>query len=674
MSGTKNMFLQVDKNSSVSKDRFYPWFAVATSCLFTALIIAHSLRQGRLSLPVSYDDVIYFIDAADRLQTLYDNGVGSCFASLFHNPSHAPVATFVYFVGFAVFGINDWAPCLVNVVWVAVLLFFVKLLLQDLPHWAYVTIAVTVLAWPLAGEIVVQCRPDIFTSLLTVMGCTLMFRSSFLQASTSHVAICAALFGAALVAKPSISPLTLAIYCASLLMSIITDRHPLFDRAYLGKRLRRVAQYVAVTTIIALPYFAFAWRDTYDYIYLVLIGQKDVWAIRLGMFDTAGYYLWGPGGWVMMGYWFWITIFLVAVATVLCLAVKRSTNRQIVGLFIVFLFAYALVSIPSTKSAFLGVIVTTFFLSFYVMACGSIVGLLIRLGHYGRWVAVGFGGALLLTSAAVVDWPWSNQIPSSHLEAARHYDIIRHVGDYLESRSDDFADEITFFPVISDYLNPQIMQFELQKRRVKFESSSYLPTMTAQRAALANADHVILFDEDDPEIIQYLPGASLYSQVRPLVVGDPAFKKDLEFLKADGIHKISIYTRKHSLHASPFAKMHPIAGFMPIEGPYPQWNLPLVRWAQGSSARAVFSTDPSGAGRLTMRARSDVAGQSIEVKCDGEPAGTCDLAPGVFVSCSLPVSIMHPSTNIELRFSKSGSQGDPMHSVLFSELRLDPES
>ena len=198
--------------------------------------------------------------------------------------------------------------------------------------------------------------------------------------------------------------------------------------------------------------------------------------------------------------------------------------------------------------------------------------------------------------------------------------------------------------------------------------------MTAQRAALANADHVILFDEDDPEIIQYLPGASLYSQVRPLVVGDPAFKKDLEFLKADGIHKISIYTRKHSLHASPFAKMHPIAGFMPIEGPYPQWNLPLVRWAQGTSARALFLTDTSGAGRLTMRARSDIAGQSIEIKSDGEPAGTCDLAPGVFVSCSLPVSIMHPSTNIELRFSKSGSQGDPMHSVLFSELRLDPES
>src|SRR5262249_24782087 len=228
-------------------------------------------------------------------------------------------------------------PYLVNVVWVVVLLFFVKYLLQDLPRWAYVTIAISMLAWPLAGEIVIQCRPDIFTSLLTVMGCTLMFRSPFLQATTSQVIIVGALFGAALVAKPSISPLTLVIYCSSLLISVLADGNPLFDRVFLGKRMRRVAQYVAVTTLIALPYFAFAWRDTYNYIYLALIEQKEVWAVHLSTFDAAGYYLWGPGGWVMMGYWFWITVFLAAVDVLISLAVKRSINWQIVGLFIVFL-------------------------------------------------------------------------------------------------------------------------------------------------------------------------------------------------------------------------------------------------------------------------------------------------------------------------------------------------
>jgi hypothetical protein len=509
-----------------------------------------------------------------------------------------------------------------------------------------------------------------FTSVLTVMGCTLMFRAPFLQASTRHVAIVAALFGAALIAKPSISPLTLAIYCASLFMSVMTDGHPLFDRVFLGKRMRRVGQYFVVTTLIALPYFAFAWRDTYNYIYLVLVAEKELWAIHLGMFDAAAYYLWGTGGQLMMGSWFWITIFLVAVATVLYLAVKRSIKRQTLGLFTVFLFAYTVISINTTKSPFLGVIVPTFFLAFYVMACGSIIGLLLRLGHYGPWAAVGFAGALLLTSAAAFDWPWANVIPSSHLEAVRRYDIIRHVGDYLEAHSDDYAEEIIYFPVISDHLNPQTLLLELQKRRMKFETVRSLSPSNAGWTALANADLVILFDEDDPEVLWRLPGARLYSQVRPLVVNNPDFKKDLVIPTADGIHEISIYTRKHSLHPHPFAKMRPIAGFMPIEGPYPQWNLPLVRWAQRYAARALFSMETSGAGRLTMRARSDIAGQSIEVKIDGEPAGTCDLAPGVFVSCSLPVNIMHPSTHIEFRFSKSGAQEDAMHSVLFSELRL----
>jgi hypothetical protein len=676
MSGA-DMLFEVDKKSNMPKDRLYLWFAVATSCLFTALIITHSLRQGRLSLPASYDDVIYFIDAADRLQTLYDNGVGSCFASLFHNPSHAPLATFLYFVGFAVFGIHDWAPCLVNVVWVAVLLIFVKLLLQDLPRWADVTIALTVLAWPLAGEIVVQCRPDIFTSLLTVMGCALMFRSPFLQAPTSHVAIGAALFGAALVAKPSISPLTLVIYCASLLISIITDGHPLFDRVYLSNRLRRVAQYFAVTTITALPYFAFAWRDTYDYIYLVLIGQKERWAVNLDMFDAAGYYLWGPGGGAMMGHWFWITIFLVAVAALLSLARQRSINQQTVGLFVVFLFAYAVVSINTTKTAYLGVIVSTFFLAFYVMACGSIIRLLLRLGHYGRWAAVGLVSVLLLTSATAFVWPSYNyKNPSSHLEAGGYFEILRRAGDYFELHSQNYAEDIIVFPVISWYFNPNTLRFEFQKRGLRMNGGlSFLGSLNAQTTALATADHVILFDEDDPEILRYIPGASLYNQVRPLVVGDPAFKKDLVLQSADETHSISIYSRKRSLHPHPFAKMHPIAGFLPIEGPFPQWKLPLVRWAQGSSARALFLTDTSGAGQLTMRARSSLAGQSIEVKIDGEDAGNCDLAvPNVFINCSLPVKLMRPATHIELRFSKSGSQEDGMRSVLFSKLQLDPES
>src|SRR5206468_231559 len=146
------------------------------------------------------------------------------------------------------------------------------------------------------------------------------------QASTRQVIIVGALFGAALIAKPSISPLTLVVYCASLLISVIADGYPLFDRVFLGKRIWRIVQYFAATTLVALPYFAFAWRDTYDYICLVLITQKEVWAVRLGMFDAAGYYLWGPGGWVMIGNWFWITLFLIAVATVLHLAVKRSIN------------------------------------------------------------------------------------------------------------------------------------------------------------------------------------------------------------------------------------------------------------------------------------------------------------------------------------------------------------
>jgi hypothetical protein len=144
------------------------------------------------------------------------------------------------------------------------------------------------------------------------------------------------------------------------------------------------------------------------------------------------------------------------------------------------------------------------------------------------------------------------------------------------------------------------------------------------------------------------------------------------FPPRDGDYNISIYAWMRPGYRKPFRDLRAISGFLPIEGPYPKWDLPLVRWARGSSARAQMKTSWSGTGRLMMRARSPLAGQSINVLLNGQAIRTCDLAePNVFADCSLPATISS-SPVVDLLFAKSGSEADWLHSVLFADLWLEP--
>jgi uncharacterized membrane protein SirB2 len=532
------------------RSRFVPWFIVSASFIFTALIIVHSLHQGKLAVPATYDDVGYFSDAVERLQILYDHGIGSCLANLFQAPPHAPIATLLAFVGFALFGITDWAPAVMNGIWVALILIFVRALVWDVPRWAYAAIAVSVLSWPLTGSIVVESRPDLFASLLTVMGSTLIFRSRPLQASTRHVTIVAALFGAALVAKPSISPVTLAICCASLFIAIAveaSETHHL-NRNLRGEAAWLCAKFFAIVALITLPYYVFAWRHVYSYIYMTVVTQKDIWGARLDALDTVGYYLWGAGGRPMMGPWLSITIFVVIADFALYLLTKRSINRRRIGLYTVFTLAYILVTLPQVKSPYLGVIVPTFLLSFYAMACGSIIGSILHLGRYGRAGAISFAAILLIISAAAFNWPWWWGTASSHFEATQRFEIIRKIGDYLEFHVHGDPRRMVIFSHKTTFLNEPILGFELQKRRLQ-EVRIVGPNVNnlgELHSSIATADYAVLFDEHDPEILQWTPGSALGSQIRAFVIDDPAFQKDLTVPAADGHHVISVYARKNS--------------------------------------------------------------------------------------------------------------------------------
>lgn len=363
-----------------------------------------------------------------------------------------------------------------------------------------------------------------------------------------HVTMVAALFGAALIAKPSISPVTLTICCASLFIAIAieaSETHQL-NQNLLGKAAWLCAKFFVTIALITLPYYLLAWRHIYSYVYSTLVTQKDIWAVRLDPLDTAGYYLWGAGGRPMIGPWLSITIFLIIADFAFYLLTKRSLNRRQIGLYTVFIVAYIFVTLPQVKSPYLGVIVPTFLLTFYVMACGGIIGSILRLRRYGKAGAIGFATVLLISSAAIFHWPWWWGTPRNHFEAAQRFEIIRKIGDYLEFHVHDDPKQLVIFSHKTTFFNEPILGFELQRRRLREVRVVGLNVnnLGELQSFVATADYAVLFDEDDPEILRWTPGSALGSQMRAFVVNDPTFQKGLTVPTADGDHVITIYARK----------------------------------------------------------------------------------------------------------------------------------
>src|SRR5262249_33210975 len=145
----------------------------------------------------------------------------------------------------------------------------------------------------------------------------------------------------------------------------------------------------------------------------------------------------------------------------------RPADGGRLGLIIVFLAAYALVSIPALKTPFLGVIVPVFCMTFYVLACGGIVRSLMQLGNSTRWVVAGFAAALVATSAMVFRWTWAPLQIGDQATATRRHEIIRKLGQFVETDADPHIEGLIFLPVISQFINASTLQFELQKRGLK---------------------------------------------------------------------------------------------------------------------------------------------------------------------------------------------------------------
>lgn len=496
------------------------WIVAATlSILFAAFQIQSSFHSGALSLPVTYDDVGYFNDALARLDVLYRDGGRAFLHGFWANPPHAPLQTLLALIGFGLFGPQRWAADAMNALPLALVVrVFLGFACRALPPSTASILAAALLAFPMFGLLMLEFRPDALCALLTAAGAlTIAADPRWREGDRKTVIIATALFVGALLAKPTLAPVAVAIYGVAVVSVIILQSSSRTD-AWRIARMALVSGGIGV--LVVLPYYAAVFQRLYDYITVNAFGsQAGIWAKNSATPDPAIYYLTGPGGKVAIG-----TPFLALAVALLAIGAPMWIRRWRISVCVAALsfVAYASVTVPSMKSPFLGLVVPSFVLCITAILAVLLVGKLPA--------RTSTAAALMLLAFAVLTWrPVSLRLFGGSVPAtqAQHFTrIYDQTADALAAIP-DLGQRRLYVPVIAQYLNPDNIEFELRRRGLPapaMENLFFNANISAHRAAIDRAGMVVLFSDDSTLPLPWPASTSIRKEINEAVAATGAFE------------------------------------------------------------------------------------------------------------------------------------------------------
>jgi hypothetical protein len=521
------------------------WLTVAI--LFSVVQIQHSLNRGQLSLPPSYDDVSYFNDALDRLNVFYEKGSGDLFFDYVKNPPHSSISTSLAFIGFLIFGIQDWVPALMNFVVIFAVLLFVDYLGTGLSYGWKIFVSSSSLIWLLMGHAVIEFRPDIFCGLITAMSVILIVEKPWLKISRVRQKVIGALVGLALLIKPVIFPVTLLLIFVAIFLRVLTDRFVLKIAKDLKNILLDSKVFVVYIIFFSAPYFIFGWKDTIEYIYQnQFVDLEKVWGMHaLPFVERINYYVMGEGGLMMLknDLYAWLWIFIIA----LIIAVYRKTWKDLVHLYALvgtIIVAYAIVTISSHKSPFLGVVFSCFvFFTGIQMLIFVIRNVAIFKGFYKKFLMASIIFFLLI-SVYFFEWPASNDLVSPNPKSTaerkyynglldRIYDDIT-VDNDLRMQNDDGSlrkqkngsKKKIYLSSMAHWVHEGSLnyyQFKLHEKKFVIDTGTLTDDFDKQIKNINASDYILAFGVPSADTPSWLPSVRIEGQVLQFLNGSPKF-------------------------------------------------------------------------------------------------------------------------------------------------------
>jgi hypothetical protein len=648
-----------------------------TAILFTGMAVQTSYTMGRLALPPSYDDVGYFLDAINRLNTFQDGGIPALIKQYRDAPPHGPASSFLAALGYVFLGTADWVPPLMNVLIVFALLLFVWGKTRSLGLLESATVYLFTLSWPLTYHLVVTCIPDFSWSISLAMAGYLALERPFAARSKLWQYGIGLIFGLSFLAKPTSFMITGFMLVIAFFLIVVVD----FAGAGppgIVRRLRAPLFRLAIAcSVVCLPHYYVSLRGILSYIETNALGpRQDLWKYPGTPWQQLAFYVNGDGGLyhigtMMLSVW----AVLIVAGLVWLLAVRRRNviiQSSVIAAF--FLFGLIAVGITSYKNIHLGLFVPSMFLLTGVSlmaglftAAKTTTSTLAAFALRGICVFVGVTSALSfqpqpmksLLVHAMADYQTTGV--EFQREAQWRRATIARVIQRLEM---DSRRKLTLGITRAGlYGNPSVFQLQFNKNRTKVvdcvDAGSFGSDNLKFESELASVDYLYFRSSglaEEKSLLDFMTTQGKWRLVERF--DDPTGAGVMLLSKVPDWTSVSLTTKN-------------VSGFSAAEGPYAPDKFQM-RWGHGPKSVVPFSTELAAKLEFQLEGSTSVHEQRIRILLDGTEIGTQQILAGAgFQAMNTAFEVAAGQHIIEIDYANwEKSEGRRPLAVLFRKMNL----
>ena len=647
--------------------------------LFTASVLQWSFHSGRLAYDMTYDDVSYFQDAYLRVKVLYEQGLGTMITGLFHTPPHSPYSTLLAFIGFALFGPRDWVPYFMNSITIFLFLGFLAYILRNIHFIISAMIIMMFLFVPLSFFAVHEFRPDYVVALFSCAFSFLAFEHLLYQRNHGALRLrCAGVaFGLALLSKPSFFAHTLALaFAISVLIMLhhLLANYPQWKQETRKRILSILGDFYLPAIVLAVPYYALNWRHVLDYFLINTRGQfSEIWNFKESYWEVfKSFTVVDPGSRMISSYLFFFSG--IVIFSMLFLFHKRKWHDAwlLTGLMAVAIGSLGIVVYGRHNNPYFG-------LTYQMMLCLATCYCLSSLRRDKLCFALILSTFILFTGWYMASKPLFSRIGNQTFLARKgsstNLKIINAIENHLRGLDSNNAPIQIFFCFAGEVNASSSQWLSLQKSLpLEFSDLHTQQDIAAYKKAVLESDFVVVADEDADGIYRWLPSYIVQRPVLDFLRMQPAMQeimvsktsKDV----ADGY--IRLFANKSHLQKKELTVFLPyrISGFLPPEGPYPQWKLPVVRWGLYPESQILLPDRLRGGIKIRLSARGK-PGTALVVTHNRVEIYRHLFKGSSFEDIAIPLSVSSGQNAVGFQYEEFSTGEDGINrTILFQNIRI----
>jgi hypothetical protein len=437
------------------------------------------------------------------------------------------------------FGIKPWAADATNALPLFVFVFALMRLFSGLPLGVALPAVLAALSIPIFGLAMVEFRPDMWCGGLTVAGTLLIALHD--PRDTKTAALAGVAFAAALLMKPTFSPLVAILFGAAMVLRLAP---------YLRDRTWRPAAISClivggIAIMVAGPHYVLDSPALVAYYQEHVFGAgAAIWTPQITKTEKALYYFTGPGGVPSLGKWAYIGALTLAVPVALSVRHHRFAWPAWI-IVILTSIAYAVVTVAGLKSAYLGVIFPSYVVAAIILT--AVLGL--RALYLRKMTGTAYTASILLLCFGAYAYraPWlllHGAVYPSYIAASRQA-VTDEVASLLKS-DPDLARKTVSLPQIGQYLNGEALTFKFLQEGTPaptLVTEYFSDDLSRHAALLGKSDYVITFTGDYPDGLRWLPSAKITDKINAKLTDGFDLAKAIEPPAQAG--KILIYRRSN---------------------------------------------------------------------------------------------------------------------------------